>query len=156
MNALRRAMSLKRLGILSWLLVQGVLGAHADSTPAETAAMHYHEGLAYERLGRLDQAYTKLQLACVLQPNDAKMALALGVLALRLGKEEVAQRSLENSIIHDANSIASYYVLAMLYEKQKAWNRAIDSWNRFLELNRDDSLKIEAQKHLRNLEVAIP
>ncbi len=146
-------MNRKKILLFASFMVQCAALVFA-ATPAEMAAAHYQEGLAYERLGRLDPAYTKLQLACVLQPQDPKMALALGVVALRLGKDEMAQRSLENSITYDANSIASYYVLALLYEKQKSWNRAIDSWNRFLELNRDDALKIEAQKHIRNLEIA--
>jgi tetratricopeptide (TPR) repeat protein len=124
----------------------------AADEATETANNHYLSGLAYERLGRLDEAYTKLQLACALEPKDARMALALGVVALRLGNDEVAQRSLEQSIAIDANSVASYYVLALLYEKLKSSDRAIDSWNRFIELNRDDVLKVEARKHLQYLE----
>ena len=88
----------------------------------------------------------------MLDANDARMALALGVVAGRLGRDDVALRSLERSITLDANSAASYYQLALLYEKQKALDRALDSWNRFLELNPDDMLKVEAQKHIRFLE----
>src|SRR5947209_3031977 len=66
----------------------------ADDAPDQTAASHFQAGLAYERLGRLDPAYTELQLGCTLAPNDASMALALGILANRLGRYEVAQRSL--------------------------------------------------------------
>ena len=128
----------------------------AVPAPNDTAPAHYHAGLAYERLGRLDEAYTQLQLACALEPRDSRMALALGVVALRLGRFEVAQRSLESSITNDANSIASYYELALLYEKQQAWGRAVDSWNRFLELTRDDVLKLEAQKHIKHLESQPP
>jgi tetratricopeptide (TPR) repeat protein len=134
------------LGVL--LIVSPLLGAD----PSETAGNHYQQGLAYERLGRLDEAYTELQLACALDAGDARMALALGIVALRLHRDEVAQRTLEHSIALDANSIASYYELAYLYEKQRIADRAIDSWHRFLELNQDDTLKSEARKHIQWLE----
>jgi tetratricopeptide (TPR) repeat protein len=118
----------------------------------DTAAAHYQTGLAYERLGRLEEAYTELQLACVLDANDARLALALGIVALRLTHYDVAQRSLEHSITLDANSAASYYHLALLYEQQNARDRALDSWNRFLELSPDESLKLQARKHIQYLE----
>jgi tetratricopeptide (TPR) repeat protein len=127
------------------------LVVHAEDT-VPTAASHFQAGLAYERLGRLDEAYTELQLACALDAEDARMALALGVVGLRLGRYDAAQRALERSITRDANSVASYYELALVYEKQKAVDRAIDSWGRFLDLNHDDSLKLEARKHLQFLE----
>jgi len=135
------AVSMLVLATLSW----------AAETPA-SAAGHYQTALAYERLGRLEEAYTELQLACVLDANDAHMALALGIVALRLGRSDVAQRSLEQSVVLDASSIASYYHLALLYEKQGAVDRALDSWNRFLELNRDETLKLQARRHIQFLE----
>src|SRR5689334_7146714 len=49
-----------------------------------TAAMHYQSGLAYERLRRLDEAYTELQLASNLDNNNPSIAVALGILAMRL------------------------------------------------------------------------
>jgi len=128
------------------------LSLSAAAAPSESAAQHYQSGLAYERLGRLNEAYTELQLACALDADDARLALALGVVALRLKQYDVAQRTLEHSIILDSNSTASYYELAYLYEKQNAVDRALDSWNRFLALNQDDLLKLEAQKHIRLLE----
>src|ERR1035441_5261430 len=33
---------------------------------------HFQAGLAYERLGRYDEAYTELQLAFALNPDDAR------------------------------------------------------------------------------------
>jgi tetratricopeptide (TPR) repeat protein len=136
--------------LLGVLLLGGI--AHAD----DGVAARYRTGLAYERLGRLDEAYTQLQLGSVLAPTDGPMSLALGIVALRLGRYEVAQRALEQSITVDANSIASYYALALLYEKQAMTERAIDSWHRFLDLNQDDLLKTQAQKHLRVLETGKP
>ena len=116
------------------------------------AAQHFQTGLAYERLGRYDEAYTELQLAFALDPDDAPTAVALGVVACRLGRIEVAQRALERSIAVDSNSIASYYQLALIYEKNGTVDRALDAWHRFLSLNQDETLKIIAKKHIQNLE----
>lgn len=147
-------MRLKTLILFSFLIASPAWLGAEDAPSAETSAQHFQAGLAYERLGRLQDAYTELQLACALDDQDVSKALALGVVALRLGRDDVAQRALEHSIALDANSVASYYELALLYEKQKANDRATDSWNRFLELVTDERLKIEARKHLRYLESA--
>src|SRR3989442_14749314 len=64
----------------------------------DLAAQRFQTGLAYERLGRYDDAYTELQLAFALDQNTTEVAVALGVVATRLGRLEVAQRSLERSV----------------------------------------------------------
>jgi len=120
------------------------------------ATQHYQAGLAYERLGRLEEAYTELQLGFALDQNDTLLATALGIVASRLGRLEVAQRSLERSLSLDSTSVASYYQLALLYEKKKLKERALDAWRRFLTLSQDEPLKTIAQKHIRFLEAPAP
>lgn len=116
------------------------------------AQQRYQQGLAYERLGRLDQAYTELQLANTLDSSNGKIALALGVVASRLGRYDSAQRALEQSITVDANSVASYYHLGMIYESKGMKDRALDAWSRFVGLSQDETLKAIAQKHIRVLQ----
>jgi len=123
----------------------------ADDAPSDDL-VHYQQGLAYERLGRYDEAYTELQVAANLQPDSTEMALAVGVLAARLGRYDEALRSLEHSIALNADSVGSYYELALLYEKNHLSDRALESWQRFLALNQDVPLKDEAQKHIAFLE----
>jgi tetratricopeptide (TPR) repeat protein len=116
------------------------------------AAQHFQAGLAYERLGRYDEAYTELQLAFALDQNDAPMAVALGVVACRLGRWEVAQRALERSISVDSSSVASYFHLALIYERNGMTDRALDAWHRFSSLSQDESLQSVAKKHIQYLE----
>jgi|GEM_PF-2330607 len=130
------------------LFVAGAIYASPASTLAQ---QHFLQGLAYERLGRIPEAYAELQLASALSPLDAQAALALGVVATRLGKLDAAQRALEQSITLEPNSVASYFQLAMIYESKKMNERALDSWHRFVGLSQDDLLKQEAQKHIRHL-----
>ncbi len=122
------------------------------SFAVDLATQHFQTGLAYERLGRSLEAYTELQLAFALDQEDAQKAVALGVVACRLGHFETAQRALERSISVDANSVASYFHLALLYEKAGVNDRAIDAWRRFSSLSQDDTLKTIAKKHLQRLE----
>jgi tetratricopeptide (TPR) repeat protein len=112
------------------------------------AADHYQTGLAYERLGRYSEAYTELQLAANLNPEDAMVATALGIVATRLGNYDEALRALEHSITLEAASCASYFELAFLYEKKNMPERAVESWNRFLALSQDEPLKRIARKHI--------
>jgi tetratricopeptide (TPR) repeat protein len=124
----------------------------ADDDLQTQAVERYRSGLAYERLGRFSDAYTALQLAVNLNPQSAEMSLALGVVASRLGRYSESQRALEHSLALDANSTASYYQLALLYEDQQLSDRALECWHRFLALSQDDLLKTDAQKHIRYLE----
>ena len=124
--------------------------AIADLSPAVN--QRFQQGLAYERLGRLEDAYTELQLAANLSAGNASIALTLGTIALRLNRFDEAQRSLEHSISLDANSCASYYLLALLYEKKDLKDRAVESWHRFLQLNSDTELHDVAEKHIQFLE----
>jgi tetratricopeptide (TPR) repeat protein len=116
------------------------------------SADHYQTGLAYERLGRYPEAYTELQLASNLSPEDAQVAAALGIVATRLGNYEEALRALEHSITLEAGSCASYFELAFLYEKKNMPERAVESWNRFLALSQDEPLKRIARKHIAYLQ----
>jgi len=97
--------------------------AYAESASTQ----HFQTGLAYERLGRYDEAYTELQLSFALDPDDVPNAVALGVVACRLGRTGVAQRALERSVTVDSNAIASYYHLALIYEKNGTVDRALDA-----------------------------
>ncbi len=135
------------------LLVMGISALWAVQLSADdTAAQHYQQGLAYERLGRYEQAYTELQLAYALDQNNSALALALGIVASRLGSMDTALRSLERSISVNPSSVASYYHLALVYEKIGTRDRALDAWHRFLALSQDDTLKVVAKKHIQYLE----
>jgi tetratricopeptide (TPR) repeat protein len=129
-----------------------LLAATVAAEAPRTAAEHYQQGLAYERLGRYEESYTELQVALALDPNNVSAAVALGIVASRLGRYETAQRALEQSIALDANSVASYYHLALLYEKNGTTERALDAWHRFVALSQDEMLKAVAQKHIQHLE----
>jgi tetratricopeptide (TPR) repeat protein len=130
------------------LLCAPVFGAPV----APAAAQQYRQGLAYERLGRYNEAYTQLQVAANLDSANAEVALALGVVANRLGYFDEAQRALERSIVLDANSVASYYLLALIYEKKGLADRALETWHRFVKLTQDEPLKTLAQKHIAYLQ----
>ncbi len=143
-------MNLQRFTVLSLLSLSCFsfcFPVRADDSPAQ----HYQSGLTYERLGRYDEAYTELQVAFALTPNDAQVALALGIVASRLGRMDVALRALEQSVASNASSVASYYHLALVYEKNGANERALDAWHRFVSLSQDETLKEVAKKHIQYL-----
>lgn len=142
----------ERRAIVGLLAIVLATASAWAAEPAEKAKQHYLQGLAYERLGRLPQAYTELQLASTLVPADVQTSVALGIVATRLGRYEVAQRALEASIAADANSVASYFHLALLYELKDQPDRAGDAWHRFAALTQDPVLKSMAQKHIQRLE----
>ncbi len=149
----RRAKGAKIFLVLRSTLFTLLFSALPLAWAADSAAQHYQTGLAYERLGRYNEAYTELQLAYALDQNNAELALALGLVASRMGNLEVALRALERSISVNPSSVASYYHLALIYEKNGSKDRALDAWHRFLSLSQDESLKAVAKKHIQYLEI---
>ena len=143
---------MKKRFFIGWGITGILLTGPAGAAMSEQAQQRFQQGLAYERLGRVEQAYTELQLAHTLDARDAPASLALGVVALRLQRFDVAQRSLENSIALDPGSVASYYVLAMLYEHQHLPERALDMWQRFSGLSNDPVLLDAAKRHIAFLQ----
>jgi len=137
-----------RKAVLSLAFISSSVWADA----ANDAQQRFQQGLAYERLGRLEQAYTELQLAHTLDGQNGRIALALGIVAGRLGRYDAALRALEQSISVEANSVASYYHLGMIYESRGLKDRALDAWSRFAGLTQDEALKTLAQKHIRVLQ----
>ena len=146
-----RGASRRPLHILLLLLLIHPIFAH--DLPSDP---HFRAGLAYERLGRYDEAYTELQVAFALDQDRSSVALALALVACRLGRLDVAQRALERSISLDSNSVASYFELGLLYEKKNMEVRALDAWHRFLTLSQDDQLKALARRHIQYLEARHP
>lgn len=138
--------------ILCSLLLLPATVVFADSP----VSPQYQAGLAYERLGRYDEAYTQLQLAFALDQDRASIALALGLVACRLGRLDVAQRALERVIALNSNSVAAYFQLGLLYERKNMADRAQDAWHRFMTLSQDDQLRAMAQRHLQYLEAHHP
>ena len=70
----------------------------------------------------------------------------MGWVAARRGHYDEARRPLEHYIAVEANSCASYYELALLYEKKGMTDLAMESWQRFIPLTQDQPLKAEAHK----------
>ena len=144
-------MRLAAILFVASLATLGGVTAGAEEPISDQASQHFLQGLAYERLGRLQPAYSELQIAATLAPLDAQVALAMGTVAARLGRIDAAQRALELSISIDAASVGSYFQLAMIYESKRLNDRALDAWHRFAGLTQDDLLKQLAQKHIRRL-----
>jgi len=76
-------------------------------------------GKAYQRLGKMEEAFAWLSRAFEIAPEDAEIGLEAGVAALRLGQSYHAVRFLEAAILHlNGSDNFSYLALAYLLAGQ--------------------------------------
>ena len=82
--------------------------------------------------------------------------LALGMAYIDQGRYGEAQASLENFLKAKPDSVAGHYTMAMLFEKQKEFAKAKDSWEKVLLLAHDKDLKELADKHIKQIANSAP
>ncbi len=106
-------------------------------------------GVEYERLGRVDEAISRFEIAMELNPNAPEPVLSLGVLYLQdsdlhfaSSKPEDAQASFEKAFGHleaaverDSTSATAQYYFGVALFKTGANEQALDRLNRALALN---------------------
>ena len=63
----------------------------------------------------------------------------------------LAEESLNKALSLQPKAVPAYYMLAMLYEKQKLWDKAIQKWENICKYTKNEKLKELAQKHLEQL-----
>lgn len=136
---------MKRYGILSAFMVLAI------GSFASVSSDLLKEGLRLDNEGKTELALQTLQQAADADTSDATAQTALGAVALRARRFDVAQTALERAVAIDPKAQTALYSLAMLYEKQKRFPEARDTWQKFLNLSPSAELSEMARRHLDRL-----
>jgi Tfp pilus assembly protein PilF len=83
--------------------------------------------------------------------SDPLTYLALGMAYIDQERYPEALANLESFLKAKPDSVAGHYTMAMLFEKQKDFAKAKDSWEKVLQLARDKELKELAEKHINQI-----
>jgi Flp pilus assembly protein TadD len=110
-------------------------------------------GVIYYKMGRLEDAVTQYQEALKLKPNDAEVLSNLAAAYVQLGRLDDAQAEYEKALALYPGLAEAHYGLGMTYAAKGDKQKAIESLQKFLELDtgRDPVARSEAEKQLQAL-----
>jgi tetratricopeptide (TPR) repeat protein len=119
-------------------------------------AGYFNLGLAEEALGNIDGAITNLEKAYVLDRSNINYAFNLGRLYQQRGKgddNKSAEILFKNALSINDKEINTHFYLGLLYEKNGDKNKAIDEYQKVLDLIGDNNqeTKDKVQKMIDNV-----
>lgn len=127
--------------ILSFLLITVSVFCQQDG-PQQT--------LTLINEGKNDEAIAQIK-ADLLQNETAEKYILIAIAYIEEEKFSLAEESLNKAISLQPKAVPAYYMLAMLYEKQKLWDKAIQKWENICKYTKNEKLQELAQKHLEQL-----
>lgn len=108
--------------------------------------------LALVNQGKINEAIAVLHKEIEKNPRGPESYLLLGVAYLEKNEYVLAKNHLEKALALNPNSIPGHYTLAMLYEKERSYLKAVSEWTKVYQLSEDKNLKELANKHIRQME----
>lgn len=110
---------------------------------------HYYLAATYERLGRMDEAISRLGALSKASPNDIGLGFQLAMLYIRDGNDGLARAELERVIQVAPNYSNALWYLSALYERAGDRDRAIAMADRVAELNPGNSTVLRRLEALK-------
>jgi cytochrome c-type biogenesis protein CcmH/NrfG len=81
-------------------------------------------------------------------PSSAARDLRIGIAYAQSGRNDEAKDYLNSALSQHPNLVPAAYTLAMIYEKEKDYGRALGQWNTVLMTARNKKLRELAERHI--------
>lgn len=135
----------KILSVLALLFFSAVMFAQ------EKPETYFMEGLKLANESKYDEAIEKLKKAIELKPKYAESHLHLSVVYANKKNYDAAIKEVELAIADKANSVTAHFLYAVLCEKKQLNAKAVEEWQKILDLRPKPEMKELAEKHLKKL-----
>ncbi len=110
---------------------------------------HYYLAATYERMGRMDEAISRLVALRDASPNDIGLGFQLAMLYIRDGEDDLARAELERVLQVAPNYSNALWYLSALYERDGDTDRAIAAADRVAQLNPGNSTVLRRLEALK-------
>ena len=114
---------------------------------------HYLLAVAFDQLGKQEEAISKLEETKLIAPNDLGLAFQLGLLYWRKGDIEKAQAEFERAININSDYANARYMLGLVYDKKGDREKALREFEFVAKLDPTNS---QVKKILDNLRSGLP
>lgn len=105
-----------------------------------------NEGKYKEAIELLKQIYKET-------PSSIELNLSLAIAYVQTDEYEKAKFHLGECLKVKKDLISARYILAMIYEKEKKYEKAIEEWRLIFKISQDKELKEMAEKHIKQIEM---
>ncbi len=117
------------------------------------APAHYLLAVAYDQLGKTDEAISKLEEAKKFAPLDFGLSFQLGILYWRKGEIEKAKSEFERALQINPNYLNAKYMLGIIFDQESEKEKAKELFEQILKSEPDNE---EVKKILENIEKGLP
>ncbi len=112
----------------------------ATDLKRDYAPAYYHQGLAYERQGKTEEAISRLEAVATLSPQDVGVGFQLALLYFQNDQKDAAIALLESVIRLSPDYSNALWYLGAMYEDKGDIVKAIEMITKVKELNPDNEL----------------
>ena len=102
--------------------------------PLLGAVAHHNLGIAYKRMGRLDEAISEHQMALKIKPDYATAYESLGDAYIKQWRLDEAVMAIKRALTLEPNDAGAHNKLGIAYAKQGALKEAINAFQKALKL----------------------
>lgn len=105
-----------------------------------------------QEVKRIKEEISKIQSqANTADPKRADLFVKIGKLYSQINDADNAQISFEKALEIDPKNDEAHFMLALIFEKKKIDNKALEHWKKCLEFTSNASFKAIAEKHINYL-----
>jgi tetratricopeptide (TPR) repeat protein len=101
---------------------------------------HYHLGLVYQFLNRLQEAAASYLNALNLKPNDAESNMSLGTVYFALNDPQKALQYAERAVQYDPKSAAAWVNYALILDANNQYPKAEDAYRKSLDIDSSNAV----------------
>jgi len=117
----------------------------------EKAKVTFKQGVELANSGKYDEAIVVLKLVLEYGSLDADTHLNLAIVYANKKDYDESIKEAEQAAKAKPDSITTWYLLGMLYEKKNNNDKALAAWQKVLQLNPRELMKELAEKHVKKL-----
>jgi len=88
----------------------------------------------------------------LIENKSADNYVLMGIAYLEKNEPEIAELNFRKALELDKKTVSAHYMLAMLYEKEKKYEQAVEKWKKIHKYTKNEKLKSLALKHIEQLQ----
>lgn len=114
----------------------------------------FYLGIVYNSQGDLEMAAKKFKQAIFYQKNEEEMVpvyINLGTTYFRLKENDLAEKSYQNALKIEPDSLQAHFGMGLVYVEKKLWQKAVEEFSMVVKLKPDSKEAKKAQEIIQQI-----
>ncbi len=121
-----------------------------------TSALYASSSYLEETLQMINNGETDAAIETVkknlIENKSADNYVLMGIAYIEKNELDNAELNFKKALELDKKTVSAHYMLAMLYEKEKKYEKSLEKWKKIHKYTKNEKLKILALKHIEQLQ----